>query len=130
MAGSEWRIDAFIFYSHTADGRLAPILRQALERLTKPWYRRRARTVPRHVPHGGRAQLADDDRRCAERARSLVVLCSPQAAASPWVDEEVRWWPDTNGLYSRMCGLVGRDFTAAEWSAYVVGRDAEPLCTG
>lgn len=41
--------DAFISYSHAADGRLAPAVQAALPRLAKPWYRRRARlnaTVP------------------------------------------------------------------------------------
>ena len=35
-------LDAFISYSHSADSQLAPALRFGLERLTKPWYRRRA----------------------------------------------------------------------------------------
>ena len=34
--------DAFISYSHAADGKLAPALESALEGFAKPWYRRRA----------------------------------------------------------------------------------------
>ena len=34
--------DAFISYSHAADGRLAPAVQAALQRLARPWYRRRA----------------------------------------------------------------------------------------
>ena len=34
--------DAFISYSHAADGKLAPALENALQRFAKPWYRRRA----------------------------------------------------------------------------------------
>src|SRR5205807_10037379 len=33
---------AFISYSHAADGRLAPAVERGLERLARPWYRRRA----------------------------------------------------------------------------------------
>ena len=36
------RYDAFISYSHAADGKLAPNLQDALQRFAKPWYRRRA----------------------------------------------------------------------------------------
>ena len=34
--------DAFISYSHSADGRLAPALQVALHRFAKPWWKLRA----------------------------------------------------------------------------------------
>jgi hypothetical protein len=37
--------DAFISYSHAADGRLAPALQRAIQRLAQPWYRARALRV-------------------------------------------------------------------------------------
>lgn len=37
--------DAFVSYSHPANGKLAPAIRRGLQQLTKPWYRRRALTV-------------------------------------------------------------------------------------
>ena len=37
--------DAFVSYSHVADGRLAPALQKAMQRLAKPWYRVRALRV-------------------------------------------------------------------------------------
>lgn len=37
--------DAFVSYSHAADGRLAPALQAGLQSLAKPWYRRRALRV-------------------------------------------------------------------------------------
>ena len=36
------RYDGFISYSHAADGRLAPALQKALQKLAKPWFRRRS----------------------------------------------------------------------------------------
>ncbi len=39
--------DAFISYSHAADGKRAPALQNALRRFAKPWYRRRARHLSR-----------------------------------------------------------------------------------
>ena len=37
--------EAFISYSHAADGRLAPTLQTGLHRFAKPWYRLRAMRV-------------------------------------------------------------------------------------
>lgn len=37
--------NAFISYSHAADGRLAPALQDGLQRLAKPWNRRRALNI-------------------------------------------------------------------------------------
>ena len=95
------RYDVFVSYAHAADNVLAPALRLGLERLTKPWYRRRALNV--YLDSSSlevtpalwgtlSAILADTGH--------LVVLCSPEAAASEWVDREIRWWlehrsPDT-----------------------------------
>jgi hypothetical protein len=39
--------DAFISYSHAADGQLAPALQTGLQPLGKPWHRRRALRVLR-----------------------------------------------------------------------------------
>ena len=42
---STMAFDAFMSYSHAADGRLAPALQRAMQRLAKPWYRVRALRV-------------------------------------------------------------------------------------
>src|ERR1700742_3425625 len=39
------RYDAFLSYSHAADGRLAPAVQRGLHQLAKPWYRLRALRV-------------------------------------------------------------------------------------
>ena len=39
------KYDAFISYSHSADGRLAPAVQSGLQRLARPWYRRSALRV-------------------------------------------------------------------------------------
>src|ERR1051326_8627067 len=39
------KYDAFLSYSHAADGRLAPAVQQGLHQLTKPWYQLRALRV-------------------------------------------------------------------------------------
>ena len=37
--------DAFISYSHAADGELAPALQRGLQQLAKPWSRRQALSI-------------------------------------------------------------------------------------
>ena len=91
--------DAFISYSHSVDGRLAPALQSGLHRLARPWYRRRAlhvfrdRTALSADPSlWGRIVEALDD------ARYLVLLMSPQSAASTWVNREIQHWRATKGI--------------------------------
>ncbi|MGE2692647.1 toll/interleukin-1 receptor domain-containing protein [Mycolicibacterium pulveris] len=87
------RYDAFISYSHAADGRLAPELQRALQRLAKPWYRRRSLEVFRDEtglavdPHLWNAIV-----RALDDAEWFLLLTSPQAAASVWVNREIEHW--------------------------------------
>ena len=82
--------DAFISYSHAADGVLAPALEHGLERLARPWYRLRAMAVFRDesalalTPHLWSTIVTKLD-----QSRYLVVLASPESAASAWVNKEV-----------------------------------------
>ena len=85
--------DAFVSYSHAADGQLAPALQRGLERLARPWYRPRASAIFRDE-----TGLAVSPHLWASIARALddsewfVVLCSPEAAASEWVEREIDHW--------------------------------------
>ena len=85
--------DAFVSYSHAADGRLAPALQTGLQSLAKPWYRRRALRVFRDKTSlSASPELWPAIERALGQARYFVLLASPEAARSPWVDREVRWW--------------------------------------
>ena len=87
------RYDAFISYSHAADGKLAPALQSGLHRLARPWYRRRALHVFRD-----KTSLAVTPALwttiCEALAASghFLLLASPEAAQSHWVQQEVQWW--------------------------------------
>lgn len=89
--------DAFISYSHSADGKLAPAVQDGLQRLARPWYRRRALRVFRDEtglsvnPH-----LWGSIQQALDASRFFVLLASPNAAASPWVDRELRHWLTTH----------------------------------
>jgi hypothetical protein len=85
--------DAFISYSHAADGRLAPALQAGLQSLAKPWYRRRALRVFRdETSLSASPELWPAIEGALSESRYFVLLASPEAAASRWVEEEVGWW--------------------------------------
>ncbi len=85
--------DAFISYSHAADDLLAPRLHAALQRFAKPWWKRRALRIFRDEaslaanPHlwGSITDALDD-------SAWFVLLMSPEAARSEWVNKEVEYW--------------------------------------
>src|SRR6202142_4367505 len=93
--------DGFISYSHAADGRLAPALQMGLQRLAKPWNSRRALRIFRDEtglatnPHLWAAiQGALDE------SEWFVLLASPEAAASEWVNREIAHWLATKSIES------------------------------
>lgn len=92
-AGSVGVVDAFISYSHAADGLLAPRLQAGLQRFAKPWWRRRALRVFRDESSlSANPHLWSSITAALDSAEWFVLLLSPEAAASPWVDREVEYW--------------------------------------
>src|SRR6516225_81379 len=85
--------DAFVSYSHAADGRLAPALQRGLQRLAKPWYRVRALRVFRdETGLSTNPDLWSSIVAALDEAEWFVLLASPEAAASAWVNEEISHW--------------------------------------
>ncbi|WP_158007841.1 toll/interleukin-1 receptor domain-containing protein [Methyloceanibacter marginalis] len=93
--------DAFISYSHAKDKPIAAALQAVIQKLGKPWYRRRGLRVFRDdtslsaTPH-----LWPSIEQALSQSRYLILLTSPEAAASPWVGKEIEYWlanksPDT-----------------------------------
>ncbi len=126
--------DAFISYSHAADGKLAPAVQRGLSRLTKRWNQRQALRVFRDdtglavSPHlwGSIVQALD-------HARYFVLLASPNAAASEWVNKEVEHWRGMHGVETILPVLTDgtwewddatRDFTAGSTAVPVALRGA------
>lgn len=87
------RYDAFISYSHALDGTLAPTLQREIERFAKPWYRPRALRVFRdNTSLSAEPGLWTAIEEALASSEWLVLLASPVAAGSTWVDREVAWW--------------------------------------
>jgi hypothetical protein len=87
------RYDAFISYNHGADGGIAPYLQDALQRITKPWYRRRAMEVFRdYTDLPPSANLSESIEAALDNSRYYVLLASPGGRGSRWVGEEIDHW--------------------------------------
>ena len=85
--------DAFISYSHAKDKPVAAALQSVIQRLGKPWYKRRALRVFRDdTSLSATPQLWPSIELALSQSRYLLLLSSPEAAASPWVAKEVEYW--------------------------------------
>jgi WD40 repeat protein len=91
--------DAFLSYSHAADGRLAPALQRAMQRLAKPWYRPRALRVFRDESAlSANPHLWSSIQNALDEAEWFVLLASPDAVASEWVNRELAYWLEHKSL--------------------------------
>jgi WD40 repeat protein len=87
------RFDGFISYSHTADELLAPRLQAALQSFAKPWWKRRAVRVFRDQSSlSANPHLWSSITAALDASDWFILLTSPEAAASAWVDREVAYW--------------------------------------
>lgn len=84
---------AFISYSHAADGKLAPAVQSALHRFAKPWYRLRAMRVFRDKTSlSANPALWPSIEKALNESEYFLLLASPEAAESHWVQQEVQYW--------------------------------------
>jgi MTH538 TIR-like domain (DUF1863) len=85
--------DAFISYSHAKDKPIAAALQSVVQKLGNPWYRRRALRVFRDdTSLSATPQLWPTIEQALGESRYLILLASPEAAASHWVGKEVPYW--------------------------------------
>jgi len=88
--------DAFISYSHSADGKLAPAVQQGLHQLAKPWNRRRALHIFRDdTGLSANPALWESIEKALDDSRFFLLFLSPTAAQSEWVGKEIARWRET-----------------------------------
>ena len=91
--------DGFISYSHTADGKLAPSLQRGLQRLAKKWNARRALRIFRdETGLSTNPQLWTGIESALDESSWFVLLASPAAASSEWVNKEIEHWLATKSV--------------------------------
>ncbi len=84
---------AFISYNRAADGHLAVAVQRGLQRFAKPWFRARALRVFRDdASLSAQPSLWSTIVEALDSSRYLILLASPESAASPWVTKEVGHW--------------------------------------
>ncbi|WP_247612960.1 toll/interleukin-1 receptor domain-containing protein [Streptomyces galbus] len=87
------RYAAFISYSHGADIHRADRVRRALHAFAKPWNSLRAlRVFLDNAALSADPALWNTVEQALEESEHLILFASPEAARSPWVDKEVKWW--------------------------------------
>ncbi|WP_213007738.1 TIR domain-containing protein [Paractinoplanes toevensis] len=90
------RYDAFISYSQSADGRMAPAVQRGLQQLARPWYGRRALWIFRDdTGLAVNAALWPAIQDALDQSAYFILLVSPAAARSQWVNKEIAHWRAT-----------------------------------
>lgn len=88
--------DAFISYSHSADGQLAPAVQRGLQKMAKPWHRRRALHVFRDdTGLSANPALWQSIENALDDSRWFLLFLSPTAAKSEWVAREINRWRES-----------------------------------
>jgi len=99
--------DGFVSYSHAKDKPIAAALQSAIQKLGKPWYRRRALRLFRDdtslsaTPH-----LWPTIELALGASSHFLLLASPEAAASEWVGKEVTYWLEHRSIDTLLIALT------------------------
>ncbi|MGQ0773267.1 MAG: toll/interleukin-1 receptor domain-containing protein [Pseudonocardiales bacterium] len=115
MARGTSRYDGFISYSRALDGDLAPALQTGLEQFAKPWYRPRALRVFRDATSlSANPGLWSSIEAALASSAWLVLMASPEAARSPWVNREVTWWRENKSPQRLLVVLTEGEYAWAD----------------
>ncbi len=124
---TKFQFDAFISYSHAADGHLAPALQKGLQNFAKPWYRLRSMRVFRdETGLAVTPELWTAIETALSRSRYFLLLASPTAAQSKWVAQEVQWWLTHRSAEQVLIILTDGDLAAID-AAFAPPRRRQPL---
>lgn len=107
--------DAFISYKHGDDKPVAAGLQLVLQTLGKAWWQRRSMRVFRDATAlAPSAALALSIENALQQSRALVLIASPEAGASPWVEKEVAYWLEHRDLSKLFIAVTAGDL---RWDA-------------
>jgi hypothetical protein len=101
------RYDAFISYSHAADKPFAAELQHVIQTIGKPWYRLRSLRVFRDdTSLSATPGLWPSIEAALTSSRYLILLASPEAGSSSWVEREVEHWLSNKGVGTLLIALT------------------------
>jgi tetratricopeptide (TPR) repeat protein len=99
--------DAFISYSHAKDKPIAAALQSVIQKLDKRWYKRRGlRVFSDDTSLSATPQLWPSIEQALSQSRYLLLLSSPESAASPWVGKEVEYWLANKSTDTLLIGVT------------------------
>jgi WD40 repeat protein len=114
------KYNAFISYSHAADGSLAPALKRGLHRFACPWNKLRALNV--FVDDANLSLnpgLWSSIKKALDESEHLILLASPQAATREWVRMEIQVWTERHSgkkpLIVLTAGEIAWDNTSGDF---------------
>ena len=120
--------DAFVSYSHAKDKPIAAALQSVIQRLGKPWYRRRALRLFRDdTSLSATPGLWPSIEQALSQSRFLILLASPEAAASPWVNKEISYWLDHQSADTLLIALTDGELAWDNSLGDFVWREGMPL---
>jgi hypothetical protein len=122
--------DAFVSYSQRADKAIAQALRSVIQSIGKPWWRIRSLNVFLDAASLSAApDLWQSIEAKLDRSRFLILLASPEAAASHWVDKEVSHFigADGAGVGRVLIGLTGGNLAWSRAAGDFDDEQAVPL---
>lgn len=101
---------AFISYSHTADRNIAPAVQTALHRFARPWHRLHAVRIFRDQTNLSlNPELWPSIQEALRNSEYFLLLASPQAALSKWVQREVGYWLTKDANASKRLFIILTD---------------------
>ena len=84
---------AFISYSGEANRHVVDRLQNRIERLAKPWYRTPiVKVFVDQTSLGAGSRLWSRIEKGLSKSSWLILVASPEAAGSWWVERELQWW--------------------------------------
>jgi WD40 repeat protein len=123
--------NAFISYCHATDVTLAAALQSALHSFARPWYKLRALHIFRDQTNlAVNPALWSSIREALDQSLYLILLASPEAAASPWVAQEAGYWIAKNGTSRVLIVLTGGTLKWDHVAACISSEQTNSLPTG
>ena len=129
-SGPIMRYKAFISYSHAADADLAATLQQGLQQFARPFWKIRACRVFRdNSDLSVSPSLWQSVENALHESEFFILLASPDAAQSPWVNKEVRYWCANRPVDTVLLVLTKGDLNTSSAVPEVLQQliEAEPL---
>lgn len=120
--------NAFISYSHAADGKLAPALEKALQRFGIPWWKKRVLNIFRdEASLSASPHLWSNITAALDDSKYLIYMASPESASSRWVKQEIGYWLEHKSLDTLLIALTDGNISWNEKESAFNNKDSNSL---